>query len=323
MGGDDLDDGFDLVTVVENFDDDEADQSGDNDQNQKKRKKTADNDKPEEAVFDGATGQWVTASEVLAINKKKRRKQDRNKRSAKFQKKQENLKQQLADGSKGAATVVQQFLNDAFSDSLTKSELDQITLTEDDFIQITKPESDSSKDKDDDDNDKNNDSANTDTTTPPTTTAQLPLADYINDIMRDAEDGLTPCKRTGSPRLVIVCQSAIRAVEVCKLLTTTMQVGKIGKLFGKHKQQSQQAYFLNNNRFSCAVGTPSRIGKLVADGSLKLSHCSRCVFDALYQDSKQRTLFEQPDVKRDLLILLREHLVPNHVKKSKMKMAIY
>eukprot|EP00040_Diaphanoeca_grandis_P023400 m.127219 g.127219 ORF g.127219 m.127219 type:complete len:288 (+) comp29256_c2_seq2:1-864(+) len=167
------------------------------------------------------------------------------------------------------------------------------------------------------------DSTNPTATSEVSPTVKLALDAFLKDIMKDTAGFAPPKKKNGAPRVVIVCQSAIRCVEVCRMLGD-LKIGKIGKLFGKHKQQSQQAYFLKNTSFSCAIGTPSRIGKLVADGSLNLKHCCRCVFDATYEDSKQRTLFEQPDVRRDLLGLLREHLI-KLVKASDgdMKLAIF
>lgn len=44
--------------------------------------------------------------------------------------------------------------------------------------------------------------------------------------------------------------------------------GVVAKLFAKHMKANEQAEFLKSKKVSIAVGTPARVGRLLADGEL-------------------------------------------------------
>lgn len=70
----------------------------------------------------------------------------------------------------------------------------------------------------------------------------------------------------GSPVVLIVSSSGVRAVEVIRSLPLFAEAAKIGKLFAKHLKVPEQVYFLEKTCTHICVGTPNRIDKLITDG---------------------------------------------------------
>lgn len=94
------------------------------------------------------------------------------------------------------------------------------------------------------------------------------MADDIRVVFGDRSDKIfspntdLPC---GSPSVLVLTSSAIRAVTVTRLLR---KVGnsKICKLFAKHMKIKDQVDVLRKDKFPIAVGTPNRVLKLILDG---------------------------------------------------------
>ncbi|KAJ3005889.1 hypothetical protein HKX48_000416 [Thoreauomyces humboldtii] len=108
----------------------------------------------------------------------------------------------------------------------------------------------------------------------------------------------------GSPKVIVLSGSAIRAVDVARLMHAVGE-RKVAKLFAKHMKVKEQAESLAKESFPLAVGTPNRVLKLIQDGALKLDALEFVVADATYKDKKQRSLFDIQDVTPDLLKLLK------------------
>lgn len=70
----------------------------------------------------------------------------------------------------------------------------------------------------------------------------------------------------GSPIVLILSSSGIRAVDVIRALPLFAEAARIGKLFAKHLKVPEQVQFLNHTATHICVGTPNRIEKLIADG---------------------------------------------------------
>ena len=116
-----------------------------------------------------------------------------------------------------------------------------------------------------------------------------------------------------SPVVVIVCMSAIRAIEVIKEECKSFHpLCKIGKLFAKHFSVEEQRTYLGENEVRVAVGTPHRLSALMADGSISLSHLKLVILD-VKPDAKGRNLVESNDTSRDLSVLLHNHLLVQDV----------
>ena len=154
---------------------------------------------------------------------------------------------------------------------------------------------------------------------------------------------------TKSPIVVILCASALRAVEVRKYVTILsfyqhcykryscfnrkMEVFNIpvAKLFSRHLSVEAQEFQLS--RFCpIAVGTPNRILKLLNQGILDLTGTERIIIDmnqyvvsclmilifniVFYRDSKQFTVLNLKDTQMDVMAMYAGYLHPHLQKKS-------
>lgn len=131
-------------------------------------------------------------------------------------------------------------------------------------------------------------------------------------------------KNTGSPPVyrspvvIIVCMSAIRAVELIKNECQSFGLlCKIGKLFAKHFSVDEQKAYLSGNEVRIAVGTPHRLSVLISDGTLSLSLLRLVVLD-LKSDAKGRNLIESNDTSKDLSLLLQDHLMKTICDETRM-----
>ncbi|KAJ3040621.1 cms1 ribosomal small subunit [Rhizophlyctis rosea] len=134
------------------------------------------------------------------------------------------------------------------------------------------------------------------------------LTSFVKTLLPNYEKELTnPSKRAhnGSPRVIIITSSAIRAVNLIRAVKT---LGKCAKLFAKHLKVSEQIAQLKAEKTPIAVGTPNRILKLLQDGegALDLTKLAYVILDGSHRDSKERTLFTIPEIKTDLVLLLKE-----------------
>ena len=102
----------------------------------------------------------------------------------------------------------------------------------------------------------------------------------------------------GSPRVILVCSSAIRSVQVIALLSKSMKC-KIGKMFAKHFKITEQIEALQKTYYPIIVGTPHRILKLIELGALGLEECKAVLLD-MALDSKDFSLLTLPAVHADV-----------------------
>ena len=120
-------------------------------------------------------------------------------------------------------------------------------------------------------------------------------------------------KKTGSPRVLILCAGAKRATDLIKALRP-LRV-RVGKLFSKHIKLSEHVSLLRETEIPVAVGTPNRVLKLLSNGALSLSRVSVLLIDT-FRNQKQMTVLDIKDTKQDLLSLLRNHVILKTMKTS-------
>lgn len=120
----------------------------------------------------------------------------------------------------------------------------------------------------------------------------------------------------GSPAVLILCQSAIRCVELIRTIPECHKRCKVAKLFAKHLGIEDQKRYLSCNHVEIAVGTPGRVAALIAEekGNLQLQSLSLVVVDASWRDAKDRTIFLVPEVRADLFNLIHK-VVPQRQKR--------
>lgn len=123
----------------------------------------------------------------------------------------------------------------------------------------------------------------------------------------------------GSPRLLIVCPSAIRCVDVVRSLKSLNPSKEfpIAKLFAKHIKLHEQEKFLKEHQTAIAVATPQRAQKLIESDALNLKYLSLVILDGSTIDSKQRTMFEIPEIKIQLFDLLCMDVIRDRFKGQK------
>ncbi|KAI1899846.1 hypothetical protein AGOR_G00065980 [Albula goreensis] len=109
--------------------------------------------------------------------------------------------------------------------------------------------------------------------------------------------------------LLIVCSSALRAIELIKQLTTFKGEAKVVKLFAKHIKVEEQVKLLEKSVTHIGVGTPGRIKALIEKDGLSLQALRFLVLDWNWRDQKQRRMVDVPEVKGDLVKLLETGII--------------
>jgi len=110
----------------------------------------------------------------------------------------------------------------------------------------------------------------------------------------------------GQPSVLVVTQSAIRAVEVIRSLNEFSKYCKVGKLFSKHMKVKEQVEYLSKSVVKIAVGTPNRLIKLAENESLDMNKLDLLVIDYTFKDSKNRNIFE---ITMNILIIYNSNII--------------
>ncbi|XP_051761420.1 protein CMSS1 [Ctenopharyngodon idella] len=110
--------------------------------------------------------------------------------------------------------------------------------------------------------------------------------------------------QTRSVVLLIVCGSALRAIDVIKQLMAFKGQAKVLKLFAKHIKVDDQIKSLSKGVTHIAAGTPGRICALLEKEGLTVQGLKYLVLDWNYRDQKLRRMVDIPEVKGDLLKMM-------------------
>lgn len=117
-------------------------------------------------------------------------------------------------------------------------------------------------------------------------------------------------KKTGSPSILIITSSAIRAVELNRLVKEFLDSKcKVAKLFAKHMKIEDQKKFLTKTNCQVGIGTPGRLLLLLKQGVLQLESLVAVVLDWNWRDSKLKRLQDIPEIRQDLVLLLKDFLM--------------
>ncbi|XP_019749995.1 protein CMSS1 isoform X1 [Hippocampus comes] len=122
--------------------------------------------------------------------------------------------------------------------------------------------------------------------------------------------------------LLIVCSSALRAIELIKQLTTFRGEAKAVKLFAKHIKIEEQMKLLQKGVVHIGVGTPCRISALIQRDGLSLQALRFLVLDWNWRDQKCRRMIDIPEIKLDVFKLL-ESWVLDRCKADKVKIGLF
>ncbi|KAM5281669.1 protein CMSS1 isoform 2-T2 [Ctenodactylus gundi] len=104
--------------------------------------------------------------------------------------------------------------------------------------------------------------------------------------------------------LLILCSSAVRALELIRSMTAFKGDCKVMKLFAKHIKIQEQEKLLEKHVVHLGVGTPGRIKELIKRGSLNLNPLKFLVFDWNWRDQKLRRMMDIREIRKEVFELL-------------------
>lgn len=113
----------------------------------------------------------------------------------------------------------------------------------------------------------------------------------------------------GSPLVVIVTASAIRATEIIQGLHAKIHHCKLAKLFSKHIKITEQIATLASSYHPIVIGTPHRLHQLIELGALSLNRTQLLMVD-FTADIKNFTILTLPGVNQDFGKLLFQYAHP-------------
>jgi hypothetical protein len=145
------------------------------------------------------------------------------------------------------------------------------------------------------------------------------LVDQIRSLVSNKK--LKKWKHVQSPCVIIVCQSARRAVEILKDVAECKV--RIAKLFPKNASVSEQAQQLSTTAFPMAVGTPHRLLQLCRNPSgpsLNLQHTQLVIIDCSLSN-KMYTVLTLPDTAKHCAEWLRDFVIPQIQKRNHCRLA--
>jgi len=144
------------------------------------------------------------------------------------------------------------------------------------------------------------------------------LSPYLKHVIPNLKTDIEKVgSRPGSPSILIITSSAVRAVNL--LRASAVFTGKTDcktiKLFAKHLKIDDQIEKLKKP-VHFAIGTPNRILKLIESGALNTRSLKHIIIDWSWEDQKKRTITTMPDVKEDLLKLFQNYFLTRCKKKK-------
>ncbi|RVE58274.1 hypothetical protein OJAV_G00207640 [Oryzias javanicus] len=127
---------------------------------------------------------------------------------------------------------------------------------------------------------------------------------------------------SGSVVILMVCSSALRAIELIKQVTAFKGEAKAVKLFAKHIKMEEQVKLLRKGVAHIGVGTPGRIAALIEKEGLNLRALRYVVMDWNWRDQKLRRMVDIPEIKLDLMKLLDSGIF-SACKEEKVKIGLF
>ncbi|KAM4888649.1 protein CMSS1 isoform 2-T2 [Thomomys bottae] len=122
--------------------------------------------------------------------------------------------------------------------------------------------------------------------------------------------------------MLIICSSAIRALELIRSMTAFRGDSKVMKLFAKHIKVQEQVKLLEKRVVHLGVGTPGRIKELIKQDGLHLNPLKFLVFDWNWRDQKLRRMMDIPEIRKEVFELL-EMGVLDLCKSGSLKLGLF
>lgn len=139
-----------------------------------------------------------------------------------------------------------------------------------------------------------------------------------------------------SPSIIILCSSAIRCIQVEKLLGDKIDLIKSKKIrwmhaFAKHKNLQKQIEFIKSTShlahqspihespIQLIYATPKRLLDLIKADCFNLNYLKHVVIDYTFRDCKLKRFFDMPDIKNDFFHLFFEIFMKYNKDKIQIK----
>lgn len=146
---------------------------------------------------------------------------------------------------------------------------------------------------------------------------------YMKMLLPKWKKMLSTDLKPGTPMVLVVSSSAIRCVQLNRDIAQFKQEKcKTAKLFAKHFKLTEQQKYLSKHVCHLGIGTPNRMISLLKAGCLHLEKVSCVVLDWNWRDVKQKRIIDIPDIKNDMMTLLKDFIIP-HVKQEKCKIGLF
>jgi hypothetical protein len=143
-------------------------------------------------------------------------------------------------------------------------------------------------------------------------TSTLPLDEYLTELVPRAKWS-KQSDLSSSPVVLIIAQSALRCIELGKILknSSSSKLFTFHYLFAKHKKLSEQIEYLNKptTLFNIIIGTPKRIDDILDGNCINFKRLKIVLIDWNYQNIKQQRLIDLNQLKTELCHLLCEQKV--------------
>jgi hypothetical protein len=160
---------------------------------------------------------------------------------------------------------------------------------------------------------------------PSTTT--ISLDEYLTELIPKSKWS-KQADLSSSPVVLIIAQSALRCIELGKILknSSSSKLFTFHYLFAKHKKLSEQIEFLKKptTLFNIIIGTPKRIDDIFDANIINLKRLKIVLIDWNYQNIKQQRLIDLNQLKTELFHLLCEQkMLSKRFFKEKTKIGLF
>ncbi|KAI0262916.1 U3-containing 90S pre-ribosomal complex subunit-domain containing protein [Gloeopeniophorella convolvens] len=156
------------------------------------------------------------------------------------------------------------------------------------------------------------------------------LVDFIVQAVPSLHTRLSQrTKSCGAPTLLFLTGAALRVADVTRVLRNkTLQGDKgsgVAKLFAKHVKLEEHVKYLKGTKVGSAVGTPSRVGKLLCDtDAFSVSALTHIMLDVSHQDAKKRSLLDIPETRDEVFkTVLAAPQVLEGLKTGKIRLVLF
>lgn len=161
----------------------------------------------------------------------------------------------------------------------------------------------------------------------PPSNSSISLENYLNEIV-PKKFWSKNIEIRSAPVVLIVCQSALRCLELGKTLksSSTSNLLTFYYLFAKHKKLADEIehFRQEKSQMNLIIGTPKRIDDLIESRTMNLKRLKFVLIDWNYENMKKQRLIDLNQLKAEICSLLCEKsLLLKRFSKEKTRLALF